>query len=918
MEKIVKPPMEADALEAALEALYRDDANHERLRPLLLAELRRQLNEMRAELKGRFESGTNGFDIAQTTSQGFDVLLKSLYTFTTGYLFRVSNPTIAEHLAVVAVGGYGRGELAPQSDLDLLFVLPYKQTPFVEQVVEYMLYMLWDLGLKVGHAVRSTDDCIRLAKEDLTIRTAILESRFIAGNETLYEHMRERFLSDVLVPATTKFIDEKLCERDARHQRLGDSRYVLEPNIKDGKGGLRDLHTLFWIAKAVYQVDDSSALVPLGVLTAHEATRFDRALRFLWNVRYHLHYLAGRPEERLTFDVQPEISSRMGYVNRRQVRGVERFMKHFFLVAKDVGDLTRIFCACLEAQQKRRPRFHFPWTSPSRIEEFVVEGSRINVEKDDAFEVDPLRLIKLFHVAQEKDLDVHPYTLRLITQNLKRIDQGLRDSEEASRLFLEILTSKKDPERTLRRMNEAGVLGRFLPEFGRIVAQMQYNMYHVHTVDEHSLFAIGTLHGIEEGKFCKDMPLSSEIVHKVLSRRVLYLAVLFHDIAKGRPGDHSIVGAEIAARICRRLGLTEEETETVAWLVRCHLLMSGTAFQRDTNDPEAIQAFVDSVQSPERLRLLLLLTVSDIRAVGPDVWNAWKASLLRVLYFRAEEVMSGGLMTQVTEERVEAVLKELRTILNDWTDETFADSCKRGFAGYWLAYPAETLARQARLMHEADEKGIPLSVQTHVDAPRDVTEVTIYTADHPGLFSRLAGALSLAGANIVDAKISTMKNGMALDTFQLQAITGKAFEKPNLSETLARLVEETLAGRIFPVKELARHSSLRSRTKVFTVVPRVLVDNKASHSFTVIEINGRDRPGFLYDVTRALSGLNLQIGSAHVMTYGERAVDVFYVKDIFGMKLRYEAKLEEIKACLLAAVEGGQGQPLEVRTAAGK
>ncbi|MCE2509476.1 MAG: [protein-PII] uridylyltransferase [Alphaproteobacteria bacterium] len=918
MEKTVEPVLSAAALEAAFEALYEEDASPERLRPRLLAELRGRLGDMHAELRGRFESGTNGFDIARAASQGLDVLLEALYRFTTGRLFRASNPTAAEHLAIVAVGGYGRGELAPQSDLDLLFVLPYKQTPFGEQVVEYMLYVLWDLGLKVGHAVRSSDDCIRLAKADMTIRTAILESRFIAGDEALYEKMRGRFLQDVLAAATTEFVDAKLAERDARHRRLGDSRYVLEPNIKDGKGGLRDLHTLFWIAKAVYQIDDPDALVPLGVLTAHEATRFDRALRFFWNVRYHLHYLAGRAEERLTFDVQPEISRRMGYIDRGHVRGVERFMKHYFLVAKDVGDLTRIFCAYLETQQKRRPRFRFPWVSPARIGEFVIEGNRINVEREDAFAKDPLCMIKLFHVAQEKELDVHPYALRLITQNLKRIDHAMRESEEASRLFLEILTSKKDPERALRRMNEAGVLGRLLPEFGRIVAQMQYNMYHVHTVDEHSIFAVGTLHGIEQGRYLEAMPLSSEIVDKVLSRRVLYLAVLLHDIAKGRPGDHSIVGSEIADRVCRRLHLSEEETETVVWLVRYHLLMSGTAFQRDTNDPEAIKAFVDIVQSPERLRLLLLLTVADIRAVGPDVWNAWKASLLRALYFRAEEVMSGGLMTQVTEARVGAALKDLRTQLTDWTDENFDAFCNRGFAAYWLAYPAETLTRQARLMYDADKNATPLSVQTHVDAARDVTEVTIYTADHPGLFSRLAGALSVAGANIVDAKIFTMKNGMALDTFWLQSIGGKAFDKPKLTETLTRLIRETLAGEILPVQELARHAGLPSRTQVFTVAPRVLIDNKASHNFTVVEVNGRDRPGFLYDVTRALSSLHLQIGSAHITTYGERAVDVFYVKDIFGMKIEHGAKLKEIKERLLDAVEGQESLPPPARAAAGE
>lgn len=918
MEKAVEPVLNAAALEAALEALYGEDANPERLRPLLLDELRSRLQDMRTELRNRFEAGTNGFDIARAASQGHDILLRALYTFATERLFRASNPTAGEHLAVVAVGGYGRGELAPHSDLDLLFVLPYKQTPFSEQVVEYLLYVLWDLGLKVGHAVRSIDDCIRLAKADSTIRTAILESRFIAGDEALYEKMRGRFLQNVLAGATMEFIDAKLTERDARHQRLGDSRYVLEPNIKDGKGGLRDLHTLFWIAKAVYQVDDPDALVPLGVLTAHEATRFDRALRFLWNVRYHLHYLANRAEERLTFDVQPEISRRMGYVDRGHVRGVERFMKHYFLVAKDVGDLTRIFCAYLESQQKRRPRFRFPWMTASRIDGFIVDGNRLNVEGEDAFEKDPLRMIRLFHVAQEKGLDVHPYALRLITQNLKRIDHRVRESRDASRLFLEILTSRKDPERALRRMNEAGVLGRLLPEFGRIVAQMQYNMYHVHTVDEHSIFAIGVMHGVEQGRFHEAMPLSTEIVDKVLSRRALYLAILLHDIAKGRPGDHSVVGAEIAARVCRRLRVTEEEKETVVWLVRYHLLMSATAFQRDTNDPEAIKAFVDAVQSPERLRLLLLLTVADIRAVGPDVWNAWKASLLRALYLRAEEVMSGGMMAQVTEARVGAALKDLRAGLSDWTETTFNEFCKRGFAAYWLAYPVETLARQARLMQVADEKGELLSVETHVDPARDITEVTIYTADHPGLFSWLAGALSVAGANIVDAKIFTMKNGMALDTFWLQSISGKPFDKPKLTETLTRLIKETLAGRLLPVKELARHKGLPSRTRIFTVAPRVLIDNKASYHFTVIEVNGRDRPGFLYDVTRALTGLNLQIGSAHIMTYGERAVDVFYVKDIFGMKIEHEAKLKEIRERLLDAVEGQESPPTPARAAAGE
>lgn len=915
MDKAIETALQPDSLTAALEALYRQESDTEKLRARLLEELQGRLVVMRAELQVRFDAGENGLDVARAQSKSFDVLLQVLYGFVTAHLFRAPNPTAAEHLAVVAVGGYGRGELAPYSDLDLLFILPYKQTPFGEQVIEYLLYILWDLGLKVGHSVRSIDECIRQAKADLTIRTALLESRFLAGNEALYQRMRLRFLRDVVVATSSEFVEAKLVERDIRHRRHGGSRYVLEPNIKDGKGGLRDLHTLFWIAKSVYQVADPDDLVLLGVLTAQEASRFDQALRFLWNVRYHLHALSGRAEERLTFDMQPEISRRMGYTDRGHVRGVERFMKRYFLAAKDVGDLTRIFCACLEAQQTGKPRFRLPWLSPARIKGFVVEKNRLNVAQIDAFEKDPLCFLKLFHVAQENELDVHPYALRLITQNLNRINRNMRQSPEATRLFLEILTSKKDPARALRRMNESGVMGRFLPEFGRIVAQMQYNMYHVHTVDEHSIFAIDTLSGVEQGRFKEAMPLSSKIVHKVLSRRVLYLAVLLHDIAKGRPGDHSVVGAKIAGRVCRRLRLSDEETENVVWLVRNHLVMSTAAFQRDTNDPEAIQAFVDVVQSPERLRLLLLLTVSDIRAVGPNVWNAWKASLLRALYERAEEVMSSGIMTQATEARVAAALQDLRAALPDWTDDEFDAFTQRGIAAYWLAYRAKMLARQARLMQKADATKTPLTLHSYVDTKRDVTEVTVYAVDHPGLFSRLAGALALIGANVVDAKIFTMKNSMALDTFWLQDAEGKAFEGPGLTERLLQRIEETLAGDVLPMEELARQAGLPSRTRVFTVAPRVLIDNKASAHFTVVEVNGRDRPGFLYDVTRALSALSLQIASAHITTYGERAVDVFYLKDVFGMKIEHGTKLQQIREQVLEAVDGWDNRAEAARAA---
>jgi [protein-PII] uridylyltransferase len=504
--------------------------------------------------------------------------------------------------------------------------------------------------------------------------------------------------------------------------------------------------------------------------------------------------------------------------------------------------------------------------------------------------------------------------LRAATQSLTLVDERLRADPEANRLFLEILTSRKDPETALRRMNEAGVFGRFIPDFGRVVAQMQYDMYHHYTVDEHTLFAIGILHKIENGLLKKEHPLATEAAATIVSRRALYLAVLLHDIAKGRGGDHSEIGEQIAVELGPRLGLSGEETETVAWLVRWHLLMSGTAFKLDIGDPQTLSDFVERVQSPERLKLLLILTVADIRAVGPNVWNGWKAALLRELYQRAIEVMAGGLTIEGRDSRVAAAQAAAQRLLPDFSEEEFATFAGRGYPFYWLSFDAETHARHARLMREAEASGAPLTVEKRVDPHRAVTEVTLYTADHPGLFSRIAGALAVSGANIVDARIMTMSNGMALDTFWVQDLAGRPFDRPDKLARLAVTFENVLTGDLKPHRELARPPAFPSRTQVFTVMPRVLVDNRASQSHTVIEVNGRDRPGLLYEVTRELTRLNLQISSAKISTYGEKVVDVFYVKNLFGHKVEQPAKLSDIRQTLEAVLaKGNSAQPPQRR-----
>jgi [protein-PII] uridylyltransferase len=899
------------ALAETLETIAGDaPLGNEPPRGEILGAFKQALADGRAEIRRRFDTpgspqANDGPAVQAATSFLMDQIVRVLFDLADTRLYPAANPSTAEQLAVVATGGYGRGELAPQSDIDLLFLRPYKQTPRGEQIVEYMLYLMWDLGLKVGHATRSVDECIRHSERDFTVRTALLEARYVWGERKLHDELRRRFATRFLSDDGRDFVEAKLSERDQRHERMGDSRYVVEPNVKDGKGGLRDLQTLFWIAKYLYRTERVAGVVERGVLTQAEARLFARAERFLTTVRCHIHFLRNRPEDRLSFDLQPEIARRLGYADRPGSRGVERFMKHYYLHAKTVGNLTRIFCAALEESRRRKPRLAALWQTlkPRQLDGFRLDGERLAVASAEDFVREPAKLLRLFQVSQENDLDVHPTTLRLITQNLRLIDARLRADPEANRTFMRIMTSKRDPETALRRLNEAGVFGRFVPDFGRVVAQTQHDMYHTYTVDEHTIRAIGILSRIEGGELAAEHPLASEIVHKVLSREVLYLAILLHDIAKGRGGDHSILGAEVAEQLGPRLGLSAAETETVAWLVRYHLAMSQTAFQRDLQDPKTIADFAALVQSPERLRLLLVLTVCDIRAVGPGIWNNWKATLLRQLYYAAEEVLSGGTLQGGRTQRVASVREHLSGLLSHWTEEERSTHLARGYPGYWLSFDTETLARHAELMRRAERGHLPLVVEPRIDPQRSITELTIHTLDTPGLFARLAGAMAASGATIVDTKAFTMANGMALDVFGLQDLEGKAFSGADRLTRLTSRIEMSLSGRLDVNAELARlRPSYPRSDRVFTSAPRVLIDNNASNTHTVIEVNGRDRPGFLYTVARALTGLNLQITSAHITTYGERAVDVFYIKDIFGLKIVHPTRLQQIPEAIEQAL----------------
>jgi [protein-PII] uridylyltransferase len=877
--------------------------------------LKAYLEAWRAEIEQKFLADNDGLACGQALGRLMDEIVVTLFEIADRRVFPAANPTTGEKVALAAIGGYGRGPLAPCSDIDLLALVPYKRTPRAEQIVEFLLYAMWDLGLKVGQAVRSPEDCVRLAKTDVLIRTSMMERRFLAGEPSLYADFDKRFTKGVEALDRRGFVEAKLAERDQRHKKIGDFRYMVEPNIKEGKGGMRDLQTLGWIAQALHGVSDVKAMVPLGLLRREEAARFTKANSFLWTVRCHLHLLTRRAEEKLTFDVQVEIARRLGYTDHAGAAAVERFMKHYFLVAKDVGNLTRIFCAAFEADSLGSPRGWLSRAGRNKIDGFSLEGQRLNIVAEDQFAKSPIDMIRLFATAQRGGYDIHPNALRSMTRNLRRIDADLRADPEANRLFLDgILTGPGSREISLRRMNDSGVLGRFIPDFGRVVAQMQFDMYHYYTVDEHTLNAVNILNRIETGEAADQFPLACELAGQIASHRALGLAVFMHDIGKGRGGNHSEIGGTMVERLGPRLGLTAEETETAAWLVRWHLGMSGVTTRRDLDDPRTVSDFAALVQSPERLKTLTILTTVDISAVGPGRWNNWKAGLIEDLYHRTAEVLAGSVGSQGS-ERVAQIQAEARELLPDWSDEEFAGFAALGSRGYWTAFDALTHARQARLVRAAERDRQTLAVETRVDEQRDATEVTIHTTDHPGLFAGLAGAFAMCGLSIVDAKIFTLSNGMALDVFWAQDVSGD----PLSSSKRARLmvaIERALHGtRPSPEEQARLKAKHPERTKHFHVEPRVLIDNEASSTHTIIEVNGRDRPGFLHDVTRALTGLGLQISTAKISTYGHKVIDVFYVKDIFGMKLTEQPKRKRIRETLMAVLDDGPPKEKEKKDA---
>ena len=848
-----------------------------------------------------------------------DVLVSNVFRLVSERFHPLTNHSESLNLSLVAIGGYGRGEMAPYSDIDLLFLSPHHQTGWAKSVVESILYVLWDLKFKVGHSSRTISDCIQLAFDDLTIRTSMLEKRYLCGNKELFEELSTTLKRKVFSKKASSFVEGKLSERTERHLKHANARYMLEPNIKEGKGGLRDLHTLYWISKYIYKTDDIESLLEKKIFRKSELEIFAEAENFLWFVRCKIHQLSGYANEKLYFNIQADLAKSLNIEDDKSRRGVEIFMQKYFLQAKNVGDLTRIFLTAIEenylTKKKGFKRNLSELLGLSGISikplqpGLIIEKGRLDIKDKKFLTEKPINILKLFICALDSKILIHPQALRLVSQNLGLVDSKLKNSFEANDLFLSLLIDYGNPERVLRRMNEVGFLGAFIPEFGRIVALMQFNMYHWFTVDEHTIQCLKVLSEIEKLPENYGTAIQEIFLRKSLNRKILYLSILFHDIGKGLENDHSIEGEKIATKLCKRFTLKDSERNKISWLVRNHLMMSDFAQKRDLSDQKTIIDFQEHVQDRETLDLLFILTVCDIKGVSSDAWNNWKSSLLESLYFQTLQLVSTDAKVKTRSERIDSAKTKLKGYLKEFKYDAIEQETSRHFDAYWLVLDTETQMHIAEMISRLDQD--PLQVEPSYDNERDITKIIFVMEDHPGIFSRLAGALAIASANVIDAKTFTTKDGIANFIFWIQDNIGKKYDERK-TKKLLDTVKKTLSGEIITKSILEKQDKIKDREKYFNVPTKISFDNKGSHKQTIIEVDTRDRLGLLYDITNTLFRNQITIRSAVIATYGEQAVDTFYVNDLFGEKINSSLKLEKLKKELLFYLEKHFNKALKV------
>ncbi|HTP63230.1 MAG TPA: [protein-PII] uridylyltransferase [Burkholderiales bacterium] len=787
-------------------------------------------------------------------------------------------------MALVATGGYGRGELFPYSDVDVLILLAAEPSAGDRERIERLVGMFWDIGLEIGHSVRTVEACVETAQADITIQTALQEARPLAGSAALFRRLAKA-IERIADPAA--FLKAKKLEQEQRHAKHRDTPFALEPNLKEAPGGQRDLQVIRWIAKACGIGGHWRDLVKPGLLQKGEALRLARHEAFLQDLRIRLHYLAGRREDRIAFDYQDALATQYGYIAKPSRRASEQLMQAYYRNAKAITQLNTILLQNLQARFAPEPE------SPPRAlnERFQARGTLLEARREDLFEREPRAILESFLLMQQhSDLrGMAAGTLRALWRARGRLDARLRRDPLARLLFVHILQQPRGIVHEFRRMNQYDVLGAYMPEFGRIVGQMQHDLYHVYTVDQHILTVLRNLRRFTMPEFAHEFPLCSQLMSGFERHWLLYVAALFHDIAKGRGGDHSTLGKVDARRFCRRHGFSREDTELVAFLVEHHLTMSSVAQKQDVDDPEVARAFAATVGDERRLVALYLLTVADIRGTSPKVWNGWKAKLLEDLFRMARRVLAGeapALDTAVAEKQAEAMRLLRLYAMSDTVKDKFWESLD---TTYFLRHDAQEIAWQTRNLHYRVDTKVPV-VRARLSRFGEGLQVMIYAPDREVLFARICSYFERAGFNIVEAKIHTTRNGYALDTFMVMGKGPGAHYRDMMALIETELATELQSEAPLPPPGSGRVSR---RVRHFPIPPAVDIRPDERGAYHSLNIVASDRPGLLYRVARQLADYRLNLYSAKVNTLGDRAEDVFLVSGAALSDAKAVLKLEQ-------------------------
>ncbi len=809
----------------------------------------------------------------------------------------------AGDLALLAVGGYGRGELHPCSDIDVCILLPKNDSQSWQPALERFLTFLWDIGLEVGHSVRTIDDCQRESLADISVATTLLESRLLAGPPGLYNAMKQALASE-RVWSAQEFFEAKVNEQTARHHRFHDTAYNLEPNVKSSPGGLRDIQTIGWVAKRHFGTDTLDGLVPHGFLTRNELRKLQNAQAFLWRVRFALHMLTRRREDRLLFDHQIKLAKLFGYEDAAYTLAVEQFMQRYYRTVMDVSLLNEMLLQLFREAILTPAAAQSTGAVPLNPR-FQIRNDYLEAANDDVFARTPSALLEVFGLMQANPQirGVRASTIRQIGRNLWLIDEEFRQNPRHHRLFLDILRAPLGVTHELRRMNLYGVLGRYIPSFGRVVGRMQYDLFHAYTVDAHTLFVVSNLRRLAMAKYDHEFPALSRIMQALPKLEVAYLAALFHDIAKGRGGDHSELGAVDAEAFCLEQGLGRYDARLVAWLVRHHLLLSVTAQKKDISDPEVIQAFARTVGDQTHLDYLYVLTVADVRGTNPKLWNSWKASLFEEFYERVKRALRRGLEVPIDQE--ELVRETRETARGQLVQQGVAVAAfERLWASftdtYFLRHTPQEVAWHTALLaaRDAGEEG-PL-VAISGQSERGGTPIFTYTARRYDTFARTTAVLDQMGLNIVDARITPTADGFSLDTYLVLEDNGRTISDSarghEIEQSLWRSLQQPAGAPLAVTRRAPR------QVRMFSTPTHVTVDADRRRNRTILELIAGDRPGLLSEVGKVLMSERVDVLGARIMTVGERAEDVFYVSDTAGQPLSEEAA-DRLRQRLLEALD---------------